>query len=193
VAGIKTTKTAKDAAPVPAPFQEGMFDESGIGAGPWTPYFFLVDASGNIISTAQDGTDATGATPLPGGAGIRGYLSSIFTSRSNKDLTATAAAPGTIAGSGNWLSALMTVRSHKNISVGVSSTQAGAINIQRYVDAAGLVAQGAVVTQAIAANTPKVLNVMDGLPFQSFTVQITNSSGSTATLSNFALLLQPAG
>jgi hypothetical protein len=79
----------------------------------------------------------------------------------------------------------------KAVAVGVKSTKAGAINVQRYLDDAGLVPQGAALTAALIANTAGVLNVTDGNPFASFTVNITNTDVSNpAALTNLAILLQ---
>lgn len=44
----KTTKTAKTADVTPTPFQMGFVDEGG--PGPYAPYQYIVDATGNIIS-----------------------------------------------------------------------------------------------------------------------------------------------
>lgn len=96
----------------------------------------------------------------------------------------------TVAASGSVTSNLLQSSGHKVLAVGVTSTQTGAINIQRYLDAAGTVAQGAALTQALTASTAAVLNVTDGLPFMSFTVKITNTGASAATLSNLAILMQ---
>lgn len=78
----------------------------------------------------------------------------------------------------------------KSIAVGVKSTQAGAINIQRFLDSAGTIPQGAVVTTPLVANTQTTLNINDGAPFASFTVTITNTGGSPATLSGVGVLIQ---
>ncbi len=75
-------------------------------------------------------------------------------------------------------------------AVGVTSSQAGNITVQRYLDHAGLIKQGAALTQAITANTAGVLNITDGNPFASFTVNISNSGGSAANLTNVGILLQ---
>ena len=75
-------------------------------------------------------------------------------------------------------------------AVAVTSTQAGNITVQRYLDDAGTIKQGATLTQAITANTAGVLNITDGNPFASLTVNISNSGGSPATLSNLGILLQ---
>ena len=97
----------------------------------------------------------------------------------------------TIPLSSNITSNLILSDGMKTVAVGVKSTKTGAINVQRYLDDAGLVPQGAALTTALAANTAAVLNVTDGNPFASFTVNITNTDGAAAaTLTNLAILLQ---
>ena len=54
---------------------------------------------------------------------------------------------------------------------------------------AGLVPQGNPVTVAISAGVQALLNVNDGAICRSFTLAISNSSGSPATISNFAFLM----
>lgn len=78
----------------------------------------------------------------------------------------------------------------KNIAVGAKSTQAGAINVQRWLDEAGTIPQGAALTASLVANTQQTLNINDGAPFASFTVTITNTGGSPATLSLVGVLVQ---
>jgi hypothetical protein len=75
-------------------------------------------------------------------------------------------------------------------AVGVTSSQTGLITVQRYLDDAGTVKQGAALTQALAANTPATLEITDGNPFASFTVDISNTGGSTANLTSLGILLQ---
>ena len=96
----------------------------------------------------------------------------------------------TIAASGNITSNLIFSDGLQIVAVGVTSSQAGAINVQRYLDDAGTVKQGAALTAALIANTAQVLNITDGNPFASFTVDISNTGGSTANLTNLAILLQ---
>ncbi len=79
---------------------------------------------------------------------------------------------------------------YKSLSVGLKSTQPGAINVQRYLDAAGTIPVGAVATAALVANTANSVSIADGIPFLSFTIQVTNTGASPGTISNFALLLQ---
>src|ERR1700735_100306 len=90
----------------------------------------------------------------------------------------------TVPASGNVVSNLLLSGGYKTLAVGVTSTQVGQIQVRRSLDDAGLVKQGAAVTASLTANTAQVCNVTDGNPFASYTVTITNSGGSTATLTN---------
>ncbi len=105
------------------------------------------------------------------------------------DLTTVAAAPTTINASSNWTSAVLYADGHKAIAVSATLSQAGSINVQRYLDVAGTVTQGPALTLALTAGTAGTLNILDGAPFQSFTVQIANSGASVANLTKFGLLL----
>jgi len=105
------------------------------------------------------------------------------------DLTSVIAVPATIAGSGTFTSALQYADGFKSIACGVTLSQTGTLQVQRYVDRAGLVLQTAATATALTASTPGVYNVTDGLPFQSFKVIITNSAGTPANVTNFVLLL----
>lgn len=111
------------------------------------------------------------------------------------DLSANAAAipPATLAATtGTFTSIAISADGFKVIALAVKTTGAGALSLQRYVDKAGTIAQGAVITASLVANTQLVINADDDLAFQSFTYTITNTAGATATLSNFALLLNAA-
>ena len=99
-------------------------------------------------------------------------------------------APGaTIAASSSYQSGVIPSNGFKAIGIGVLSSQAGAITIQRYLDAAGLVPVGAPVTASITASTAQWCTVNDGTPFRSFKFQISNSGTSAANISNFGCLL----
>jgi hypothetical protein len=100
--------------------------------------------------------------------------------------------PATIAASGAWDSGILTGDGYKALSAGVTSTQAGAITITRYIDQAGTVQQGAAASTTLVASTAAVVNVTDGLPFASFRIRVTNTGGSTATISGFAALMAAA-
>jgi hypothetical protein len=97
----------------------------------------------------------------------------------------------TIPLSSNWTSSVINADGFKFITVAATSTQAGSINVQLYVDAAGTIKQGNALTVALGASPLGVLNVNGTTtPFQSFTAQITNTSGTTAaTITGYALLL----
>ena len=71
------------------------------------------------------------------------------------------------------------------IAAAVMSSQAGSITLQRYLDRAGAVPVG----EPITASEPQTVIASDGVPFQSFTIRITNTSGSVANLSDFTCLL----
>ena len=82
-------------------------------------------------------------------------------------------------------SVLLASGGYTKMALGATSSATGSLSIQRYLDPAGTIAQGAALSQALTAATPGVLNVTDGLPFASFTVTI-----SGGTLSNVGLLFQ---
>ncbi|MGN6085795.1 hypothetical protein [Trinickia sp.] len=84
-------------------------------------------------------------------------------------------APGT--------SPLILAGGYPKIAIGAQSSATGSITVQRYLDQGGAIPQGAALTQALTAATPGVLNITDGLPFQSFTVAIAGG-----TLSNVGAL-----
>lgn len=78
------------------------------------------------------------------------------------------AAPGT--------SPLQLAGGYPKLAVGATSSATGSLSVQRYIDQAGLIPQGAPLTQALTAATPGVLNIADGAAFQSFTVTITGGT-----------------
>ena len=98
--------------------------------------------------------------------------------------------PGTVPANGLVSTSLIVTEGFSMISAGLTSTQAGTLSIQRYLDAGGTVAQGPALSTAITANTAVNLDILDGKPFASFVLKITNSSSSVATIGNFALLTQ---
>lgn len=98
-------------------------------------------------------------------------------------------APSVAAG-GNTLSPVISTNGYTRIACGVTSSQGGTLVIQRYVDDAGTVPQGPALSVTLAAGVANVLNVIDGNPFSSFTVEVTNSGSASATLSNFGLLIE---
>ena len=95
-----------------------------------------------------------------------------------------------IAASGSNLSNLIVSNGYGAFAVGVTSSQAGTLTIQRYLDAEGTIAQGAPLTASLTAVTSAVVNATDGVPFGSFMVSVSNSGTATATLTNAGVLLQ---
>src|ERR1700752_3370571 len=75
-----TTQQAKDG--TATPYTLASASESVSGAKANTVYVKDPNSEG-IITPAQEGTDSTGVTQLSGGAGIRGWLSGIFSKLSS--------------------------------------------------------------------------------------------------------------
>jgi hypothetical protein len=101
--------------------------------------------------------------------------------------------PATVGASSSATSSLIVTEGYGLISVGLTSSQNGTLSVQRYLDAGGTVVQGASQQVALTANAAANLDVTDGKPFAAFKVTVTNSGGSTATLSNLAILVQISG
>ena len=96
--------------------------------------------------------------------------------------------PANIAANGTYTSPLILADGFYNLIVGATSDRAGALNVQRYIDEAGLVPVGAADTIALVANTAKVLKINDSVPFGSYKVIITNTDGSNpAIITAFAM------
>jgi hypothetical protein len=93
---------------------------------------------------------------------------------------------------GQLQSSILQSNGWKYFALGLTSTQAGAINIQRFLDAAGTVPIGAPVSATLVAGTAQAASIgtADTLPFMSYQVTVTNTGGAAATLSNVAGLLQ---
>lgn len=97
-------------------------------------------------------------------------------------------APATIAGGGNWNSGIIAANGARSVAASAELSQAGTLTLQRYIDAAGTIAIGAAVIQALSANVVGTVAVNDGLPFSSFSVVVANSSGSVGNLTNVYIL-----
>lgn len=102
------------------------------------------------------------------------------------------APPGTIAAAGQWQSAILPGDGFRVLAAGATSSQAGVLSVQRFLDTAGQVPQGAASTGALTAGAGAVVNVTDGLPFASFRVAVSNSGTSAATVTNFTILMNAA-
>jgi hypothetical protein len=99
-----------------------------------------------------------------------------------------------ILASGSVVSATLQMNGWQRFSIGLTSSQAGTLSVQRYLDIAATVPQGAAVTASLTAATPAVVNAGSDLaPCASIIVTVSNSSGSTAaTLTNVAGIQQSA-
>ncbi len=95
-----------------------------------------------------------------------------------------------VAASGANTSALISSNGYSTFAVGVTSSQAGTLTVQRYLDQAGTIPQGAALTATLTAATPAVVNATDGAPFGAFTVEVSNTGTAAATLTNTGVLLQ---
>jgi hypothetical protein len=97
-----------------------------------------------------------------------------------------------VPASGQLASPVILSNGWKLFALGLTSTQAGTVSVQRFLDTAGTVPIGAGVSAALTAATAQSLSIgtADTIPFQSFQVTVTNSSATAATLSNVAGLLQ---
>lgn len=100
------------------------------------------------------------------------------------------APPATLAAAGVWSSGVISAAGFNKLAAAATLTQTGTLTIQRYIDAAGTVPLGAAITQAMTASTPATAWVNDGQPAASWQVTVTNTSGSTGTLSGVVLLEQ---
>lgn len=98
--------------------------------------------------------------------------------------------PSSIPASGLVQTNLIKSDGYTLISAGITTTQAGTMSIQRYLDDGGTQVEGAPATVPLVAGVPANLDVLDGQPFCSFILTVTNSSASVSTINGFALLLQ---
>jgi hypothetical protein len=74
------------------------------------------------------------------------------------------------------------------VVVAAKVSHAGTLNVQRYADLAGAVPVGAVITQALTADTAAWAGASDGLPFLSYNVQIVNGAGA-ASIPAYVIIL----
>jgi hypothetical protein len=95
-----------------------------------------------------------------------------------------------INASGSSVSNVIFMNGYKAFAFGCTSSQNGTVSIQRYLDAAGTIVQGAALTVSLTGATAAVLNNSDNHPYQSMIITVSNSGGSTATLTSTLLLLQ---
>lgn len=96
--------------------------------------------------------------------------------------------PSSISGSSTFTSPLIQANSFFQIVAGVTLSENGSLVIQRYLDTAGTIPLDGGKSVSLTAATAAVLIVSDNYPCASWTLAVTNSSGDTATVSNFAAL-----
>ncbi len=97
-----------------------------------------------------------------------------------------------IAASGSVTSDAIPANGFKVIAFGITSSQAGSVLIQAYLDEAGTIAAGVATAGTLVAGTPFVINI-SGITMSTFRITVTNGSGSSvATLTNVIVLLQAA-
>lgn len=96
--------------------------------------------------------------------------------------------PATIAAGATWTSDAIPSQGARGIAAGATLDQTGTLTLQRYLDAAGTVAIGVAITQAMTASTPATVAVNDGLPCASFRIAVHNTSGSLGTLTAVAVV-----
>lgn len=98
--------------------------------------------------------------------------------------------PATLAPSAVWDSGPISGGGFSKLVATAQLNQTGTLSIARYIDLLGLVPVGPVPVQAMTANILASVAVNDGYPFASWRVKVTNTSGSTANLTNVNLLEQ---
>lgn len=97
------------------------------------------------------------------------------------------AVPATIAGNGNWQSGIITPYGADGILVAANLTGNATVAIQRYADLAGTLPVDAGQSQALTGGTAGSIGVNDGVPYLSYQVTITDTSGSTNTVTSVAI------
>ncbi len=99
-------------------------------------------------------------------------------------------APLTIPAGGVVTSDFIPSGGMTGIAVGATSTQAGMISVQRFLDMAATIPIGAPATASLSAGTANGLTITDGVIFLSFTVSLSNSSSAAASLTGLAVVQQ---
>jgi hypothetical protein len=97
--------------------------------------------------------------------------------------------PSSIAASGSATSSLIQTFNMPMIAMAAQLANAGTVTVQRFLDLAGQIPQGAPIVLDLPAATVGVSNTNDGLPHQSLKITINNGAASAAALSNVLLLL----
>lgn len=99
--------------------------------------------------------------------------------------------PAQVPATGNISSSIITTSGLTRGAVGMKSSQAVTLSVQRYIDAAALVPLGAAITVALTANVANSVNWTDGAPANSIVITVSNAGGTAANLSNVAVAFSP--
>lgn len=97
--------------------------------------------------------------------------------------------PSTIAANSSYNSGTVVTAGFSRIAIGLTLAAVGELTVSRFLDEAGTIKAGPDQTQALAAATPEVINLDDGLLFASFQFSIANTTGAGAALADTAILL----
>lgn len=98
--------------------------------------------------------------------------------------------PTSIPNASSYQSNVIINAGFRVIALGCTSANTGVITIQRYLDRAGLIPVGAPITANLTAATAQwAIVTADGVPYQSFKFQISNTGAGSAAITNFGLLL----
>lgn len=98
------------------------------------------------------------------------------------------AVPAIIAASGSYVTGIMPAAGYSALTAAVNLSQGGTISIQRYLDSAGAFPVGAVPSTTFSGGSVAWVGVNDGLGFAFWQVTVTNTSGSTGTVTSFKML-----
>ena len=98
------------------------------------------------------------------------------------------AIPTTLAASSTWSSGLIYNDGYRYLTVAVTSSQAGSILVNQYLDTAGTIARPTNTT-TLTASTGVIVDITDLKPFGTYTISVVNSSTLASTLSGFACIM----
>lgn len=97
--------------------------------------------------------------------------------------------PATIAGSASVATNVLVVPSPSKIMFLIDVDKDVTVSIQLYANKGGTIpADSATGPDSVSANTYRAIKVNSSFPFQSFKVTVTNTSGSTANISNVLIM-----
>lgn len=97
--------------------------------------------------------------------------------------------PATIAAGVTYNSGPILSGGYPGIAVAAKLNQTGIMTVQRYMDLAGTIPVGDLLSDTMSSGNQSVIWANDGVPFASFVVTIQNTSGALGTLSNTSILI----